>query len=247
MNSHIDYLKPKPLLPLLLVILAIVSGGALLSFRASLERWAAQGDAKMQYQLARCYFYGIRVNQNDSEAAKWFQLAANRGHAKAQTALGAMYAQGAAVHRNYREAVKWYRKAADQGLAAAQNQLGMMYAQGKGVPQDLEEAGRWFSLAASQGCEAAAHNLKFIAAARPSYFERLATNSGKTFEKVTIQKVESDSFTITYQPHSGGFGVARLEYKDLPKQLQDKYGYDPGQTTHLARSTQLAVVVLQTL
>jgi TPR repeat protein len=247
MKVNTDEIKPKPLLPLLLVMFAIVWCGAFLCFRAPLESRAAHGHAEPQYQLAKCYFYGIGLSQNHAEAARWFRLAAEQGHAKAQTALGIMYVQGLAMPRDYPTALKWFRKAASQGLDAAENQLGMLYAQGKGVPQDLDEATKWFSRAANQGFEPAMRNLKFIAATRPGCLPQLTMRNGKIFRDVKVQKIELDGLTISYHPIEGGMGLAKLGFKDLPEPLQAKYGYTEGQTTQIASSTQLAVVVLQRL
>ena len=247
MKVNDDEMKHRPLLPLLFVIFVILWCGAFLYLRAPLESRAARGHAEPQYQLGKCCFYGIGMNRNYPQAARWFRLAAEQNHAKAQTALGMMYVQGLGLQRNYPMALKWFRKAAGQGLDAAENQLGMLYAQGKGVPQDFDEATKWFSLAASHGCEPASHNLKLIAATRPSYLPQLTLRDGKTFREVTVQKIELDSLTISYHPSGGGMGWAKLGLKDLPEALQEKYGYTDGKTTQLANATQLAVVVLQTL
>jgi len=87
----------------------------------------------------------------DTEAVKWYQLAADQGYAKAQTNLGVAYANGEGVAENDIEAVKWFRLAADQGDADAQAFLGGMYSQGEGVPQNDVMAYVWWSVSAAQG------------------------------------------------------------------------------------------------
>jgi TPR repeat protein len=94
-----------------------------------------------------------------SEAAKWYQNAAEQGDANAQSNLGWLYFKGQGVSQSNKEAVKWYRKAAEQGDAAAQSNLGWMYETGKGVPQDAENAVKWYREAAKQGYAAAQSNL----------------------------------------------------------------------------------------
>jgi TPR repeat protein len=247
MTMNSDDIKPRPLLPLFCVIFVIVWSGAFLYFRAPIESRAERGYAEPQYQLGKCYFYGVGMGRNYPEAARWFRLAAEQGHARAQTALGMMYVQGLGTPQNYAIALKWFRKAAGQGLDAAENQLGILYAQGKGVPQDFDEATKWFSLAASHGFEPASHNLKLVAATRPSHLTELTMRNGKIFREVTVQKIELDGLTITYRPREGGMGFAKLGFKDLPEPLQEKYGYTEGKTAQLANPTQLGVVVLQTL
>jgi len=61
------------------------------------------------------YRKGEGVTQNDSEAVKWFKLAADQGYDYAQANLGFMYAEGKGVTQNYSEARKWFTLAADQG------------------------------------------------------------------------------------------------------------------------------------
>ena len=58
------------------------------------------------------YFDGRGVPQNDSEAAKWYRMAAEQGLAAAQGNLGWMYLHGRGVPQSDTEAVKWYRMAA---------------------------------------------------------------------------------------------------------------------------------------
>ena len=72
------------------------------------------------------HFLGSGVIQDDTEALKWFRMAADQGNPSAQYHLGGMYDNGERVPKDEAEAVKWWRKAADQGHDAAQNDLGVM-------------------------------------------------------------------------------------------------------------------------
>ena len=49
---------------------------------------AEQGDANAQYNLGNMYIYGNGVPENDTEAVKWYRLAAEQGQANAQYNLG---------------------------------------------------------------------------------------------------------------------------------------------------------------
>jgi hypothetical protein len=104
------------------------------------------------------YAKGRGVPKDDTEAVKWYRLAAGQGNAKAQSNLGVMYDLGRGVPQDYAEAVKWYRFAAGQGNAKAQYNLGLMYKRGRGVPKDYAEAHKWFNLAASRGHKEAVKN-----------------------------------------------------------------------------------------
>ena len=66
------------------------------------------------------YAEGEGVEQDYTEAAKWFRKAAEQGDAVAQYTLGIMYSEGEGVSQDYKKAVKWFRKAAEQGDSAAQ-------------------------------------------------------------------------------------------------------------------------------
>ena len=93
--------------------------------------------------------------EDDSEAARWYRLAAEQGVASAQLDLGRMYDNGTGVREDDAEAVRWYRLAAEQGSANAQVSLGLMYFTGQGLPQDLVLAYMWCNLSAGQGNEVA--------------------------------------------------------------------------------------------
>ena len=101
---------------------------------------AEQGDANAQLNLGLMYRKGLGVPQDDTEAVKWYQRAAEQGLAQAQILLCAM---------PQRDTITWCRLAAERGDPGAQNILGIMYATGTGgAPQDFVQAYMWFNLAA---------------------------------------------------------------------------------------------------
>ena len=108
-------------------------------------------DAKKQYYKGLCYENGRGVNQDYTEAVRWYRKAAEQGDADAQWSLGLCYENGQGVNQDYTEAVRWYRKAAEQGDADAQRFLGLCYENGRGVNRDCAEAVKWYTKAAEQG------------------------------------------------------------------------------------------------
>ena len=109
---------------------------------------AEQENAKAQYNLGICYYYGYGVQYRDrGEAVKWYTKAAEQGNADAQTSLGYYYEE----NHNPKKAVEWYTKAAEQGLPIAQCNLGVCYKYGNGVEKNLEETIKWYTKAANQG------------------------------------------------------------------------------------------------
>ena len=125
-------------------------------------RCARQGHAEAQYSLAFFYSFGLGVLEDDSEAVRWYRLAAEQGNAGAQIQLGGHYAAGYGVPEDDAEAVRWYRLAAEQGHVDAQFLLGVSYSSGVGVPEDLVYAYMWYNLSAAQGYELAQSNKDII-------------------------------------------------------------------------------------
>ena len=76
---------------------------------------AEKGDAQAQFDFGWMYDEGKSVEQDSSEAAKWYLQAASRGQKRAQFKLGFMYSTGRGVERNDVEAVKWLNLSAAQG------------------------------------------------------------------------------------------------------------------------------------
>ncbi len=95
---------------------------------------------------------GYGTQQDQKQAAYWYELAAQKGHAEAQFALGRLYAEGkGGIPKNEEEAVRWVRAAASQGYPPAQARLGIRYANGQGIAQDTKHAYFWLTLAYLHG------------------------------------------------------------------------------------------------
>lgn len=68
--------------------------------------------------------------QDDSEAVRWYTMAAEQGDADAQFNLGNAYYHGRGVRRDYRQAAYWWQRAADQGDSGAMHNLQTLYSSG---------------------------------------------------------------------------------------------------------------------
>ena len=123
--------------------------------RLEWQRLADDGNPHAQFGLGSLYEQGEGVEQNFSEAAKWYLRAAEQGHALAQFNLAELYLHGRGMPQDYGEAVKWNRLAADQGLAVAQFNLGGLYYSGEAVERDYVKAYMWLTLAAQRGLASA--------------------------------------------------------------------------------------------
>ncbi len=109
-------------------------------------------DTSSPFRLGNMYSSGKIVSKDDTEAFKWYKLAAERGHALATNIVGLCYEEGDGVPKNDQEAVKWYAKAIEYGnITFGAYNLGRMYYYGKGVPQDYARAFELFTQANGAG------------------------------------------------------------------------------------------------
>lgn len=79
------------------------------------EKWlkaAEKGNAEGQGLIGWCYYYGIGIDQDYSEAVKWLSKVAEKGYPQAFCFLGLCYENGDGVSQNYSEAFKWYEASA---------------------------------------------------------------------------------------------------------------------------------------
>ena len=129
---------------------------------------AESGNADAQFKLGVCYYNGVGVKQDTTEAVRWFCTAAKQGHLQAQFSLGVCRYRGWGVALDQQEAARWFRKAAEQGHIQAQFHLAVCHYRGWGINRDRQEAIRWLRMAAERGSVEAKEALKKIAAAAPS-------------------------------------------------------------------------------
>jgi TPR repeat protein len=83
-------------------------------YKGALAIWtplAEAGDPNMQVLVGSIYDYGQGVPQDDAEAVKWYEMAANKGSAKAQYQTGAVYARSPQI-KDPVQGYKWLTIAA---------------------------------------------------------------------------------------------------------------------------------------
>jgi TPR repeat protein len=68
-----------------------------------------------QYDLGVMYSSGTGVQEDQTEAVKWYRMAAEQGDADAQHNLGVMYDNGAGVPEDDVEAYAWFSVVATGG------------------------------------------------------------------------------------------------------------------------------------
>jgi TPR repeat protein len=77
------------------------------------------GEPRAQYDLGLMYDKGQGVPQNDAEAMRWYERAAEQGEPRAQYNLGLMHLNGQGVPPDVVKAYFWVSLSASQGNAHA--------------------------------------------------------------------------------------------------------------------------------
>jgi len=112
---------------------------------------ADAGDAQCQNLVGYLFQEGLGVPANETEAIRWFRLAAKRELAIAQCHLGLAYERGLGVAPDQAEAVRWYQKAAAQGDPIGEYFLGFALSEGHGITKDHARAIEVLRHAADRG------------------------------------------------------------------------------------------------
>src|SRR4029079_973240 len=89
---------------------------------------ARNGDPAAAYEIAVRFADGHGIAASASDAARWFDRAAQAGLAPAQFRLGSAYEKGIGVKKDLEKARKNYAAAAAQGNAKAMHNLAVLYA-----------------------------------------------------------------------------------------------------------------------
>lgn len=104
-----------------------------------------------QRKLGLIYATGDGVQQDITEATKWFRMAAESGDTEAQYFLGIIYYSDEYGVKNIAKALFWFTKAADNGHVRAMVVLGDIYMTGDGVAKDETAGFEYFAQAADKG------------------------------------------------------------------------------------------------
>jgi localization factor PodJL len=132
------------------------------AFGSALRAAAAKGDPAAQYEVALRYAEARGVAQNPTEAAYWFEQAANQGLAPALFRLGGLHEKGLGVKKNVDLARRYYSAAGAAGNAQALHNLAVLHAEGLDGKPDYPTAARWFRKAADYGVVDSQFNLAVL-------------------------------------------------------------------------------------
>lgn len=95
-----------------------------------------------------CYEMGIGVEENETEAFKYYTLAADNGNVMSMYRTGLCYYNGVGVKENLQEAFRWFNDAAGQESIHAYYYLGKMLMYGEGCTPNAEAGVQWLLKAA---------------------------------------------------------------------------------------------------
>ena len=109
--------------------------------------------------LGICYEMGIGVEDNETEAFKYYTLAADNGNVTSMYRTGLCYYNGVGVKQNYAEAYRWFTDAAGNENIGAAYYLGKMQMYGEGCTPDPEAAVQWLLKAAEKNNDKAQFEL----------------------------------------------------------------------------------------
>ena len=123
---------------------------------------ANSGNTLAQFELGRRYTVGEGIDVNLTEAAKWFEAAANLNMPQAQYSLANLYEKGQGVKKDLQVARLWYQRAADQGNVKSMHNLAVLFAEGGLGQPDFNEAAQWFLKAADHGLKDSQYNLAIL-------------------------------------------------------------------------------------
>jgi len=119
----------------------------------ALKDAVAKGEPAALFEIGKRYTDAIGVEKDLSEAAKWYEKAADRGFAPAQYIIGNFNEKGFGVDKSPQKAAEWYEKAARGGNIIAMHNLAVLNATPQAISPEpnMQEAFKWFTNAADYG------------------------------------------------------------------------------------------------
>jgi TPR repeat protein len=121
------------------------------AYREFEDAWKT-GDPNAAYNIGLMHDGGYGVPNSRMEAAKWYQIAADRGVADAMNLLAIRYMRGVGVHKDTHKALTLFFRAASKGHAPARFSLGALYYSGQGpLKTDVPKAIQLFTDSANSG------------------------------------------------------------------------------------------------
>ena len=100
-----------------------------------------------EYRIGKLYAAGLGCEQDYGDAARWFQLSADKGYKYAQYSLAGLFRRRQGVEQDDARALELYTASAQQYFPYAAYELGKMYRDGIGCEKDAEASEQWYKQA----------------------------------------------------------------------------------------------------
>ena len=97
-----------------------------------------------EYRIGKLYAAGLGCEQDYGDAARWFQLSADKGYKYAQYSLAGLFRRRQGVEQDDARALELYTASAQQYFPYAAYELGKMYRDGIGCEKDAEASEQWY-------------------------------------------------------------------------------------------------------
>jgi localization factor PodJL len=123
---------------------------------------ARAGDPLALFEIGARFTEGRGVTIDLAEAARWYQLSADKDFAPAQYRIANLYEKGTGVARDIAKARDYYERAARAGNASAMHNLAVLFATGIDGKPDTAAAVNWFKQAADLGISDSQFNLAIL-------------------------------------------------------------------------------------
>ncbi len=127
-----------------------------------LSFFAANGDAKANYNLGTMYREGLGVEKDEVQSLSHFIAAAENGHMLGNYAVGLAFLNGKGSDIDAEAAIHYLTKAALLGHAISPVELGRLYFLGKSVKKNFVSAHFWWLLAQERNATNASKNLSTL-------------------------------------------------------------------------------------
>jgi localization factor PodJL len=123
---------------------------------------ARDGNTAAQFIVATRYLDGNGVETDLTQAAHWYQKAAEAGLAPAQYRLATLFERGRGVPKDASTAFIWYKRAAEQGNVKSMHNVAVLAAGNEVGAPNYELAHKWFLAASQHGLKDSQFNLALL-------------------------------------------------------------------------------------
>jgi len=183
---------------------------------------AEKGLPAAQYNVGMMYSAGQGTDRDLEQSLTWYGKAIERDYAEALVERGWLSARGLGVTNSFSEATNWWWKAASIGCSIARRELGLQVLVSTNVGSAVVET----VLLSKQTPDGLAAYSAFRRAERELGFQRVSftDTNGVRFENAAV--LMQDPASLYYRSADGG-RYGRMMLANLPRDVQDHFGYDP--------------------